>query len=169
MPRKGLTWSDVAVALAASIASYRGFYTECKRTNLYGLNCHESARVLFPFNFGFLELLRSNGCIRDDAGRNGSLTARAILTCGYVTPTGVTHSNPYPTVGPRQHRVAASSLETAEEHQGGLARKPTTLRRADVTALYSKYGLRSAPVELWHLRGPSRGTRGSFLTTKLLQ
>ena len=56
--------------------------------------------------YGFLESLKWNGCIRDDADRNGSLIARAILACGYVTPIGVTHSNPYQTVSPSWHEVS---------------------------------------------------------------
>ena len=58
-----------------------------------------------PVDIGFLESLKWNGGIRDDADRNGSLIARAILTCGYVTPIGVTHSNPYQTVSPSWHEV----------------------------------------------------------------
>jgi len=50
-----------------------------------------------------------NGCWQVDLDRNGFLTASAILNCGYVKPSGVTHSNPYPTVGPGQHEADRDS------------------------------------------------------------
>jgi hypothetical protein len=62
-----------------------------------------------PVYLGFLDLIGSNGCIQDDADRSGSWTARAILTCGYVKPSGVTHSNPYQMVGPGLHEVGRDS------------------------------------------------------------
>ena len=50
-----------------------------------------------------------NGCWRGDSDRNGFRTARAILNCGYVRPCGVTHSNPYPTVGPGRQEAGRDS------------------------------------------------------------
>jgi hypothetical protein len=75
------------------------------RTNPYMASGVKRAHGYCPVYLGFLDLFRSDGCVRDDADRNGSLTARAILTCGYVTPIGVTHSNPYQTVGPGPHEA----------------------------------------------------------------
>ena len=50
---------------------------------LFGLECQESVRDLVPFFSGFVDYL--NGCWRGDSDRNGFRTARAILSCSYVT------------------------------------------------------------------------------------
>ena len=54
-------------------------------------------------------MIGSNGCWRGDSDRNDFLTARAILSHSYVKPSGVTHSNPYPTVGPGPHEADRDS------------------------------------------------------------
>ena len=72
---------------------------------LYGLGCQESVRVLSPFTVTFLIYLDRTGAIemmRIEVARR--LRVR-FFTFGYITPTGVTHSNPYQTVGPSWHEV----------------------------------------------------------------
>jgi hypothetical protein len=63
------------------------------------------AHGLCPVSLGFLDLVKLNGCSRVNVDRSGSWTARAILTFCYARPSGVTHSNPYQTVGPSRREA----------------------------------------------------------------
>jgi hypothetical protein len=77
-------------------------------TNPYlASNVKRAYGILSRFFSGFVDYV--NGCWRGNSDRNGIRTAVAILNCSCVRPCGVTHSNPYLTVGPGRNEAGRDS------------------------------------------------------------